>query len=422
MNFQLGQLQIKKRSFPQWLSLGVFILPICFLGLIDFFSVPEFIKYGVDVMWVSLLMIMVFSRQIRIKRNITPFVIVVSLWLIYVTFGYLLNYQSVFYFLWGIRNNFRFYVAFFAFAFFLEKDDAKVIFTFTDCLFWVNVPVTLFQFFVLGYEQDFLGGIFGTERGCNAFTMILFAFVVTRSLLLYFEGKEKGVFCILKSGFSLVLAAMAELKFFFIVFIVMVILTMIMTKFSWKKLILLILFALLLSFAGSILTAVFGANEQLTFQKIIELTTAENYSSGNDLGRFTAIPTLSKLIHTRWYDRLFGMGLGNCDTSAFAICNTPFYRTYEYLHYNWFSSAFLYLETGFVGFFINLFFYVLVAILAIRRIKLKKGDPFFCKIAIVFSAVCLFLTFYNSALRKEVGYIAYFALALPFVETSTEEI
>ena len=68
MNCQFRFLQIKKRSFPQWLSLGVFVLPLLFLGLIDFFKIPSFIKYGIDVMWVLLLVFMVFSRQINVKK------------------------------------------------------------------------------------------------------------------------------------------------------------------------------------------------------------------------------------------------------------------------------------------------------------------------------------------------------------------
>lgn len=415
MNHGFGQLHIKKRSFPQWLCLAIFALALCMSFLIDTLNVPSFIKYSVDVMWVVLLFMMIIGKRIQIKKNVTLFTILVFVWLIYVTFVYLFNYQSIFYFLWGIRNNFRFYAVFFAFATFLEEDDVYTSLRFVDVLFWINIPVTLFQFFVLGYKQDYLGGIFGVSRGCNAFTTILFALTVTISLIRYFDGKENGVICLLKSGVALIFAAMAELKFFFLLFVIMVILTMVMTKFSWKKLVVLILFAILLSFAGTILTNLFGSNDTLSFQRIIELITSENYATGEDLGRFTAIPNISRKILTRWYERLFGMGIGNCDTSAFAICNTPFYQTYEYLHYTWFSSAFLFLETGYVGLIFNLIFYFLVGFLAIKKIKSGKGNKLFCQIAVVFAVLCLILTFYNSALRKEVGYIAYFSLALPFI-------
>ncbi|MBE6622771.1 MAG: hypothetical protein E7621_01055 [Ruminococcaceae bacterium] len=415
MNYAVGQLQIKKRSFPQWLSLGVFIMPFCLSFLMDILKLPSLTKYTIDLMWCLLLTFLFVSKKIRIKKNITPLVVLVVFWLLYVAFVYLFNYQSIFYFLWGIRNNLRFYIAFMAFASFLEEEDVDLAFNFLDLLFWINIPVSLYQFFVLGCQQDYLGGIFGIERGCNAYTSVFFALIITKSLLRYFEGQEKPGICLLKCGLSLILAAMAELKFYFVLFVIMVLISMIMTKFSWKKFVVLISFALLISFAGSILTFLFGSNEELTFQRIIELTTSENYATGEDLGRFTAIPTIAKSILTHWTDRMFGMGLGNCDTSAFAICNTPFFQKYEYLHYSWFSSAFLFLETGYLGLMLNLSFYFTAMFLSIRRLNKGNGNKLYCQIAIVFSVLCLILTFYNSALRKEVGYIAYFALSLPFI-------
>ncbi len=421
MNYELGQLHIKKRSFPQWFSLGIFVLPFFFSFFIDLLNLPSFIKYINDVMWVALLIVMFFSKQIRIKKNITPFIVISLLWLLYVLFVYLFNYQSIFYFLWGIRNNFRFYIAFLAFSSFLDEDDIEKTLGFVDILFWVNIPISLYQFFALGYKQDYLGGIFGAERGCNAFTTVLFALVITKSLLRYFEGKERFSICLLKSGFSLILAAMAELKFFFVLFMIMVVITMIMTKFSFKKLVVLFGVGIIISFAGTILVGLFGTNQELSLEKIISLAMSENYATGEDLGRFTAIPTISRSILTEWHDRMFGMGIGNCDTSAFAICNTPFFQMYEYLHYTWFSSAFLFLETGYIGLIINLSFYVAVMVLAIKKMKSGQGNRFFCQIAIVFAIICLILTFYNSALRKEVGYLAYFALALPFVKNNKSQ-
>ena len=412
---KLGQLHIKKRSLPQWLAASVFILPFLLSFLIEFLKIPDFVKYTIDLAWVGLFVILFVCKQIRVKKEIAPFVIFIGIWLLYVIVGYIFNYQSPFYFLWGIRNNFRFYVAFIAYTTFLDKDDISSSLKIVDGLFWVNMVVSFVQFFILGYQQDYLGGIFGVGRGCNAYSSVLFAFVVSKSLLQYFNGKEKSWLCFLKCGVSLILAAMAELKFYFVLFILMVIIAMIMTKFSWRQLLTFVLVAIMTMFAGSLLTIIFGENNQLSLETIFELTTSENYASTQDLGRISAIPILSKKILTQWYERLFGMGIGNCDTSAFAICNTPFFQRYEYLHYSWFSSAFLFLETGYVGLLLNLSFYVLIIIFSIKQINKKENEPIYCKMAIIFAIICIILTFYNSALRKEIGYIAYFVLALPFI-------
>ena len=214
---------------------------------------------------------------------------------------------------------------------------------------------------------------------------------------------------------------MSELKFFFLVFVIIGVVAMILTKFSWKKMFLLVAFAAVLSFTGSVLTILFGNNEELTVQRIMQLITSQNYATNEDLGRFTAIPTISRDFLIEWYEKLFGMGIGNCDTSAFAICNTPFYQANEYLHYNWFSSAFLFLETGYVGLILNLLFYCMVGFLSIKKMRSGKCNKFFCQMAVIFSIVCIMLTFYNSTLRKEVGYIAYFVLALPFISLRDKE-
>lgn len=417
-----GQLLIKKRTLPEWLTIYIFVLPFLLSFFLEFLKLPGLIKYTVDFAWIALFAFMFIGKRIFINKKITLPVILVGIWLLYVFIAYLFNFQSVFYFLWGIRNNLRFYVAFIAFAMFLDESDVTSCFKFLDAMFWVNAVVSFYQFFVLGYSQDFLGGIFGVGTGCNAGSAILFSVVVTKSLLMYLNGQERTVLCFLKIGISLVLAAMAEIKFFFLLFVIILIMSMLLTKFSWKKIVAVLVISLLMMLAGSVFAAVFGSAEELSFQRILELVASSSYATGEDLGRMTAIPAISDIFLTDLPGKLFGLGLGNCDTSAFAICNTPFFQTYESLHYSWFSSAFLYLETGYVGLILNLLFFALCFILAFRQRRSHDTNRFFCNMAMIFAIVCIILTFYNSSLRKEIGYIAYFVLALPFIPKKTSDI
>jgi hypothetical protein len=413
--------RLKKRTLSEWLTLFIVIVPFFLSFFIDFLGVPSFIKYSVDVAWVLLLVIIAFRRQLFLyKRQIVFFLFILG-WLLYVGIVYLFNFQSPFYFLWGIRNNLRFYIAFIAFIIFFQKDDVITIFRFLDCVFWINIFVCFFQFFILGYKQDYLGGIFGVEKGCNAYTSILFAIVLAKSILEYFDGKESTLKCLLKSAFALVIAAMAEMKFFFILFILIVFISMLLTRFSWRKILILVAVAIFMIFAGNILTFVFGENEKLTFERIFALITSSNYATAEDLGRFTAIPTISETFFSNWAERLFGLGLGNCDTSAFAICNTPFYETYGYLHYSWFSSAFLFLETGYVGLVINLSFFVICLIRSVGLLKKENNNLLFHRLTIIGAILCIIYTFYNSSLRKECGFLMYFMLSLSFISDSKRE-
>ena len=425
--YNSGKLYIRKRTLPEWLTFYIFIMPYLLSFLMEFLKVPSVIKYTVDAAWVGIFLLLFARRRVQLDKKVTPFVILTGIFLLYVTVVYLLNYQSVFYFLWGVRNNFRFYVAFFAFAMFFQEEDISACFKIIDVLFWVNAVASLFQFFVLGYRQDYLGGIFGVGRGCNAYSIMLFVLVVASSVLSYMNGHVKPLPCFLKCAATLVLAAMAELKFYFIIFVLILILSGVFTKFSWRKLVLFVIMAVMITLAGSILTVIFGAGEALTFERIWELATATSYATEEDMGRFTAIPMVSQKFLPGFFDRMFGRGLGNCDTSAFAICNTPFFQNYEHLHYNWFSSAFIYLETGFIGLIFNLLFFVVAFVFARRCYKRGTSNPFFCQIAMIFAILSIILTFYNASMRKEVAYIAYFALSLPLIaynpkgKTDTQE-
>ena len=117
------------------------------------------------------------SAFVRKKR--APFIWFTVLFLIYTLFDYLFNFQTPLYYLWGVRNTFRFYVSFLLFAVLFDEEDAMGCLKFMDFMFWINAVVSFFQFFVLNLRQDYLGGIFGTERRCNAYTIIFLAIILS---------------------------------------------------------------------------------------------------------------------------------------------------------------------------------------------------------------------------------------------------
>lgn len=410
-----GLIYIKKRSVPEWFTYIIFIFPFIMAFLLEFLSLPSFVKYIVDLIYICGILSVSVRKNTALSKKLTPFVIFAVVFLLYTFIVYLFNFQSPFYYLWGVRNNFRFYIAFILFAIFFDEADAAGCLRLMDILFWVNAVISAFQFFVMGYRQDYLGGIFGTENGCNASTIIFFSIVVGKSLLLFMNKQQGAVQCFLKCGTSLLIAAMAELKFYFVLFVFILCFAAVTTRFSFRKVVLLIAASLLLMFSSMLLPLLFGDSRTLTWENLIETITATNYATTRDLGRFTAIPTISEHYLTDWLSRAFGMGLGNCDTSSFAICNSEFYQSHSYLNYNWFSSAFLFLETGYIGLITYLSFFVICFVLARNNLKRKKSNELFGRISMLMSLVCIVLVFYNSSLRTEIAYMAFFSLALPFV-------
>lgn len=415
-----GELLIKKRPFPQWLTLYIFFMPFLLGFLQGFLKFPSIIKYTIDLAWIIVTICIFVRKSLSFKKRLIPFLVFVVTFFLVTFVVYLFNYETFLYYFWGVRNNFRFYFAFFAFCIFLSKEDAEDCLKFIDVAFWIDIFVCLYQFFVQGYKQDYLGGIFGVEKGCNSYTITFFAIVVAKSLLSFMNKQEKFGLCAAKCAVVLLISAMAELKAFFLIFVLILLLSTIFTAYSWRKFGLILVSVFIFSFASTFITSIFGSGSEITFKRMMELVTAENYASEDDLGRFTAIPMISSMFLTTLPLKLFGMGLGNCDTSSFEVFNTSFYQVNSELHYNWFSSAFLFLETGYVGIVIFLSFFVMCFFYARRMKKRGESELLYCQMAMILSIVSVVLMFYNPSLRSEIAYLVYFVFALPFIAVSEE--
>lgn len=416
----VNQINIKKRTLTEWSALVLFLLPFAYSFLTELLSLPNVIKFISDfLIFVSIVVIAYRSSKegiLLLPKTSFALSMIVVLFFLYVLAGYVLNYQSVFYFLWGVRNNFRFYLAFFAFVLFIKEGDAKKCLKLVDYFFWLHAIVTLIQYFGFGYNQDYLGGLFGVTKGCNGYVIVFISIVTAKALLSYMNGHEKAVLCFSKCAIALLLSALAELKFFIVIFVLILTLATIVTRFSTRKFIIILFSFLMISVAYTILIMLFDHfSNFLSFDYLVNELFRENYASSEDVGRFTSIPIISERFLTTFPERLLGMGIGNCDTSAISIFNTAFYDRYVDIHYSVFSVSFLFLETGFIGLTIFISFFVVSLTKAIKALKRKTGNLLFNQMGLVMSILCFILMFYNSSLRTEAGYMVYFVLALPFI-------
>jgi hypothetical protein len=214
---------------------------------------------------------------------------------------------------------------------------------------------------------------------------------------------------------SIVVAAMAELKFYFFVFALLMIGASILTHFSVRKIVFLLLGAIVIMIGAMVLVQWFGFNGFLSLDRLWEYATKDSYSSEGDINRLSSVTALSERVLTNPVQRIFGLGLGNCDTSAFAICNTPFYRNYGYLHYIWFTIAMIFLETGYVGLIIYSGFFVVCLLRASGHLRTQTDDLIYSKLSILIAGLCLIVMVYNASLRTEPGYMFYFVLAAPYI-------
>lgn len=416
-----NRIQIKNRTFLQWLTLIVAFWTVLFKPVSGLPGPISYIKYTPDGILIIMLALCLVRKKVIIKRELQSIVRIVIVFFLYCLLSYLPQYQSVAYFLWGFRNIFRFYIAFFLFCTYLNQADTNTWFKVMDFLFWINAGLSLLQFFFLGISGDYLGGIFGIQGASNGFTLCFMSIVVSKSLLEAFNGNESFSLSIVKCVVSILVAAMAEMKFYYFVLLFLLVGTAGITRFSGRKVFFLILSLVAVMFGAVLLVEWFGFGGFLSFEGLWEAAVKENYSSVGDINRLSAIPSLCRRIVTNPVQQFLGLGLGNCDTSSFAICNTPFYQNYGYLHYTWFTSAILFLETGFIGLGIYTSVFIACFFQAYSRTKTKTGNLMHNQLAILISILCVILIFYNSSLRIESGYMMYFVLALPFIRQDSEK-
>ena len=411
-------IRIKKRSQPGWLLWLIIVLPFVFGTLNDLLGLPWAVRYLLDAAWFALLLLMLcFQRQLKLK-GLKGLLGWLGLFVLYTAAVYLVEFQSPLYYLWGARNNFRFFVAFLAFALFLRPEDIDDYLKLFDKLFWVNAVVSLVQFFVLGYKGDYLGGIFGVTQGCNGYTNIFFVIVVAKSILFYLEKKEAAWRSIAKCAAALLVAAMAEMKFFFVEFVLILALAVLFTNFTWRKFWVIIGGLSVVSLGALLLAVVFPSSAGfLAIEYFWETATSDKgYTSSGDLNRLNALSQINELWLTNGAQRLFGLGLGNCDTSSFAAFNTPFYRANGDMHYTWISYAFMYLECGWIGMVFYFGFFVMVYLRAVKTGKYSEGAAkTYCCLTRIVSLCWMLMALYNASLRTEAGYMAYLVLAIPFV-------
>jgi hypothetical protein len=384
---------------------------------------PEAATYFTDlinVVLIAVALVKLFEHKKKVGL-VVPLSAVLVLFLITVI-GYMQNRQSILLYLWGFRNNFRFYGFFFACAVLLKRENVDTIFKFLMGLLGANFIVCSYQYFFQGMKMDNLGGLFGTDTGCNGYMNILIC-IVSVIVIVRFIHKDLTVTALI---FTLVvstyIAVISELKVYFIEMIIIILCAVLFSKPGGKS-VLLVACAGLMLFVGVQMVYLLFPSFNDFFNLSSILSSSSHYATGTDLGRFTACSSVTaQFFGGNSYKLLFGLGLGSAETSQFGILNSAFYAMYGLdLHYTWLSDAFMLIENGwlglifFEGFFVSVFCCATVIKKRAKSAQRSQQPEIYCIIAQIVSLLCVLISIYDSSLRTEAGYFAYFILAAPFV-------
>ena len=412
--FNIADIKIKKSASNFVYIQIAYVMVMLFLR--DVIGLPSAITYLTDVIMV-LAFILCFKRiqkSVNIARAHIQFYLIIAI-VICMCFGAIANTVKPTLFVWGVRNNLRFFIFFLSCVVLLDKHDVENIFKLLLFFFWANFIITLVQYFALGLRQDYLGGIFGTKQGCNAYTNIFLCLILSYKVSGYFNSKVKLINLIVYIGTVLLIAVFAELKVLYVEFIVIFVIAVFSKRPDLKTTLIVLLGIVGIIFAIWLLSvydpktlAFFFDSDQIEYY-----LSGGGYTNSGDLNRFTAISQIYDMFFAgNWVNTLFGFGLGSCDTSSFVFLQSDFFNQYEYLHYRWFTHAWVFLEQGAIGLILLFLFFISIVVFCIKR---RKTNRFYMIATLLFTVTTIIGLIYNSALEVEACYLIAFMVAVPFI-------
>lgn len=403
-----------------WLWWYMLITPICVYWL----KFPRAILYigdvvGCGVFCLILKDILMKRRKVYINRFSKLMIII---FLICGSISALANMINPIYYLWGLRNCGKYFIFFFAAAMYLDINDFMKTRKVIKVIFWISFPLCFYQTYFITYPVgtiigDMVGGIY---HGFNGVTMALNVILILETVDIlndYFQNKIKLFPTIVTLLAAILMSGWSELKVFIVELLIIVLVLMIISKKSFKTILIVLLCVLAFSYIITFFTSV-NARGRATYGNIftingfIEYISRDSgYDGVGDLNRLSGISTLNKgIFKGDIIQHIIGNGIGSAEYTSFF--STPFYINNASSHYSWFQMIWLYIENGYVG-IVTMFLFMISQLLDVFKSIKDKWLRNYCIVILILIPV---LFVYNVTLRSEiVGLYMYFVMALPCI-------
>lgn len=366
-----GKLLTHRFNMADFLAIEfVLLFVVNFLSNIGL--VPSALTYVFDI--INVCMLLANARLIGKRAGNEPFFNwPVALFAVVALTSGLINAIAPQYVIWQAISFSRLFVWIYLFRIFWDKDYIKAFMGLVYKMQVLNVIFVLVQYYVFGLFQDNIGGIFGIERGCNGILNVYLCIVVAWGLNLYLakEGRLSGLLLTVLS--ALLIAAVAELKFFFVEFALIVAISVLYARFSRKTVVSVLAIAFLISVALS----VFAAINPLQYETLVDfdalMTEADNSNveTGYGISRLNAFSQISEqFFNGDLFTMLFGFGFGSASQSSIPFFCSPFFSVYGWLNYHFLTSAMVFIQLGYVG---TALFAMPVALLGVQLLARRRG-------------------------------------------------
>ena len=393
-------------------------------ALIDLVHFPSIIRYVLDANFIFMFFLMLPKIKDIINDKIfKPFSYYAIGYMFAIAAFSIIRRTPFGQVMWAARNNYFFIIFLFMCAYTLRTNDVKRILKNLVYFQFFNIVCVLYEYFVLGYYGDNVGGMFGTASGCNGYLNIYISIITAYVFVLYSNKKatlQTLLFVVLS---SIVVAALSELKFFYIELVIIVILATVLSSVNAKSGIVVIVAVLTLFVGFQILTALDPTSAEL----LQDFDQIDEYSKTSYGGQIIARATPFSQINKYFFDNsvfynLFGYGFGACESSeTFGWANSAFSVKYGFLQYRNLSTSMLFVETGYIGIAAFMAVFVYIFVLA-QKLKQKYANIRYSYVfAQVVSVIVIMNIWYNSSIRREIAYLTFFCLSVFIVQTRDEE-
>lgn len=381
--------------------------------LVDFFGVPSAVRYINDVIILLLLLSCIKAIRPTLQQTGTMNVVIaIVLYSLMLIPGLVINGGSLLLVLWAVRNSYRFFAFYIVCICTLDREDITGI---LEMLCWfqhLNLVCCLFEYFVLGKTRDYLGGIFGTSKGCNAYLNVYLCIVLSYVIFKYLREKVSTWYMLYILLSTMLIAGLAELKIVFIEIVVIMAVAMLMNR-KEKRIWTMLVFGFAASIVGLLALLVVAPQH---FRVLMNLKNVIGYAGSEEggyyLSRLHAFSNINQLFfHEDWVLNLFGMGFGNCEYSSFSFLQSSFYRAYGQYNYRWFMHQMLFLESGYMGLLSYIGIIATVFFNAWKRCRKEQDENIMHGMTIIMCIIATISVWYNSSMRIECAYMIWPVLA-----------
>ena len=386
--------------------------------IIDIFNLPGvLIRFEVVIpLLVSIINIRKILVFLKKEKMILAFI---GIYFVNMIIGWIFNGLNPIYVAWNFFSNYIFFFFFLSCCVSLKGEDINKGLEIMSMFHVLNVLLCAYQYLVLGLYSDYLGGLFGTRQGCNG-AQNIFAIVVCCYQMYKFMQGGRLFKLLFYLGTFVVIAALADLMGFFVEISICIVIMMLSIHGISKKMKMIVIIVCGAFVGVDVFRWLYPGRFEyfLSLQNWAKYIGLGNNNSGGIYGISRTNPFSQ--INSLFFDneltkQLFGIGYGNAVYSdSIKMFQSPFYIYNKKFAYNWFATAYTYIEAGLVG----VFSYVLLLCGFIKNsLILKKKGMYRNKgiFGFMLAFSFLFLFFYNQSLIVTPAYMMYFALSSIFV-------